>query len=88
MDPRRRQICNRDLCSKEDWRIVGAQRQMRLGLNIVANGAHAAGWRMPQAEADALDIRLWKRLAQAAEQARIHFMFWADGIAVRHSAQD
>jgi FMN-dependent oxidoreductase (nitrilotriacetate monooxygenase family) len=67
---------------------VGAQRQMRLGLNIVANGAHAAGWRMPQAQADALDIRLWKRMAQAAEAAKIHFMFWADGIAVRHSAQD
>ncbi len=65
------------------------QRQMKLGLNIVANGAHAAGWRMPQAQADAAtDIRLWKRMAQAAERARIHFMFWADGIAVRHSAKD
>ena len=66
-----------------------AQRQMKLGLNIVANGAHAAGWRMPSALTDAaLDIRLWKRMAQAAERARIHFMFWADGIAVRHSARD
>ncbi len=64
-------------------------RQMRLGLNIVANGAHAAGWRMPGAQVDAaMDIRLWKRMAQAAERARIHFMFWADGIAVRHSAPD
>jgi FMN-dependent oxidoreductase (nitrilotriacetate monooxygenase family) len=62
-------------------------RQMRLGLNIVANGAHAAGWRMPQAQHNAaMDIRLWKRMAQAAERAKIHFMFWADGIAVRHSA--
>jgi FMN-dependent oxidoreductase (nitrilotriacetate monooxygenase family) len=60
---------------------------MRLGLNIVANGAHASGWRMRQAQADALDIRLWKRMAQAAERAKIHFMFWADGIAVRHSAK-
>ena len=68
---------------------AGVQRQMKLGLNIVANGAHAAGWRMPGAQADAaLDIRLWKRMARAAEQARIHFMFWADGIAVRHSARD
>ena len=65
------------------------QRQMKLGLNIVANGAHAAGWRMPGAQADAaMDIRLWKRMAQAAERARFHFMFWADGIAVRHSARD
>lgn len=62
-------------------------RQMKLGLNIVANGAHAAGWRMPEAQADAaLDFPLWKRMAQAAEAAKIHFMFWADGAAVRHSA--
>jgi FMN-dependent oxidoreductase (nitrilotriacetate monooxygenase family) len=68
---------------------LAQQRQMKLGLNIVANGAHAAGWRMPGALTDAaLDIRLWKRMAQAAERARIHFMFWADGIAVRHSARD
>ena len=65
-----------------------SSRQMKLGLNIVANGAHAAGWRMPQAQDNAAtDIRFWKRMAQAAERAKIHFMFWADGIAVRHSAQ-
>ena len=64
-------------------------RTMKLGFNIVANGAHVAGWRMPDAQADAAtDIRLWKDLARAAERARIHFMFWADGIAVRHSARD
>jgi alkanesulfonate monooxygenase len=64
-------------------------RRMKLGLNIVANGAHAAGWRMPQARVDgAMDIGLWQRMAQAAENACIHFMFWADGIAVRHSARD
>lgn len=62
---------------------------MRLGLNIVANGAHAAGWRMPGALVDAaMDIGVWTRMARAAERARFHFMFWADGIAVRHSAKD
>jgi FMN-dependent oxidoreductase (nitrilotriacetate monooxygenase family) len=62
---------------------------MKLGLNIVANGAHAAGWRMPGARTDAaMDIRFWKQMAQRAEQACFHFMFWADGIAVRHSAKD
>ena len=61
---------------------------MRLGLNIVANGAHAAGWRMPGALTQAsMSISTWKKLAQAAEAAKIHFMFWADGIAVRHSAR-
>ena len=69
--------------------MADQERTMKLGLNIVANGAHAAGWRMPDAQADAaLDIKLWKRIAQAAEAARIHFMFWADGIAVRSSAKD
>ena len=64
-------------------------RRMKLGFNIVANGAHVAGWRMPGAQADAaMDIRLWKDMARAVERARIHFMFWADGIAVRHSAKD
>ena len=70
-------------------RDLASQRQMKLGLNIVGNGAHAAGWRMPGAQTNAaMDIGLWKRMAQAAEQARFHFMFWADGIAVRHSARD
>jgi FMN-dependent oxidoreductase (nitrilotriacetate monooxygenase family) len=69
--------------------VAGTKRQMKLGLNIVANGAHAAGWRLPEAQADAaLDFPLWKQMAQAAERARIHFMFWADGIAVRSSAKD
>lgn len=64
-------------------------RTMKLGLNIVANGAHAAGWRMQDARADgALDFALWKSIARQAEAAGIHFMFWADGIAVRHSARD
>jgi FMN-dependent oxidoreductase (nitrilotriacetate monooxygenase family) len=67
---------------------MGVAEQMKLGLNIVANGAHAAGWRMPGARTDAaLDIRLWKRMAREAERARFHFMFWADGVAVRHSAR-
>ena len=64
-------------------------RTMKLGFNIVANGAHVAGWRMPGAKADAaMNIALWKDLARAAERACVHFMFWADGIAVRHSARD
>ena len=68
--------------------MSGHRRDMKLGLNIVANGAHSAGWRMPDAqETAAMDFALWKRLAQAAERARFHFMFWADGIAVRHSAK-
>jgi N-acetyl-S-(2-succino)cysteine monooxygenase len=54
---------------------------MKFGLNIVANGAHAAGRRMPQVRVDAaLDIRLWKQMARAAEAAGFHVMFRADGM--------
>jgi FMN-dependent oxidoreductase (nitrilotriacetate monooxygenase family) len=62
---------------------------MKLGLNIVANGAHAAGWRLPEARADAaLNFPLWRDIARHAERRAIHFMFWADGAAVRHYAKD
>ncbi|WP_235035218.1 LLM class flavin-dependent oxidoreductase [Roseomonas sp. 18066] len=64
-------------------------QQMVLGLNLVGAGAHGGGWRMPQAKADAaIDIRFWKQMARDAEAARFHFMFWADGIAVRSNARD
>ena len=62
---------------------------MVLGLNLVGPGGHPGGWRMPDAAADAaMDIWLWKRMARDAEAARFHFMFWADGIAVRSNARD
>lgn len=65
------------------------RRMMKLGLNLVGNGAHSGGWRMPEAHlAASMDFALWKRLAQQAEAAKFHFMFWADGIAVRSSAKD
>ncbi len=65
------------------------QRTMKLGLNLVANGAHGGGWRMADAHLGAaMDIRMWKRLAKEAEKAKFHFMFWADGLAVRSSAKD
>jgi alkanesulfonate monooxygenase len=62
---------------------------MKLGLNIVANGAHAAGWRLPEARADAaMNFPLWRDIARHAERRAINFMFWADGAAVRHHAKD
>jgi alkanesulfonate monooxygenase len=60
-----------------------------LGLSMVSNGTHIAGWRHPEARADSgLDFKLWTEMARAAEAAKIHFMFWADGVAVRISATD
>jgi alkanesulfonate monooxygenase len=69
--------------------VMTNKRQMALGLNLVGAGAHGGGWRMPQAKTDgAMDIRFWKQMAREAEAAKFHFMFWADGIAVRSSAKD
>ncbi|RVT99300.1 LLM class flavin-dependent oxidoreductase [Rhodovarius crocodyli] len=64
-------------------------RSMKLGLNLVANGAHGGGWRMPDSLlGSAMDIGMWKTLAKEAERAKFHLMFWADGMAVRSSAKD
>lgn len=66
-----------------------SNRQLKIGLSLVSNGTHPAGWRLPEARADAaLDFALWKEMAQAAEAAKIHFIFLADGIAVRTAASD
>ncbi|MDI6029141.1 LLM class flavin-dependent oxidoreductase [Corticibacterium sp. UT-5YL-CI-8] len=66
-----------------------SDRQLKIGLSLVSNGTHPAGWRLPEARADAaLDFALWKEMAQAAEAAKIHFIFLADGIAVRTAASD
>lgn len=64
-------------------------KQLKLGLSLVSNGTHPAGWRLPDALADcALDIDFWKETALAAERAKIHFIFFADGAAVRSAARD
>ncbi|MBE9603943.1 LLM class flavin-dependent oxidoreductase [Acetobacteraceae bacterium H6797] len=68
---------------------MNMRRQMKLGLSLVSNGTHPAGWRLPEARADAgVDFGVWKAMAQAAEAAKIHFMFLADGVAVRTAAKD
>lgn len=66
-----------------------SDRQLKIGLSLVSNGTHPAGWRLAEARADAaLDFSLWKEMARAAEQAKVHFIFLADGIAVRTAASD
>lgn len=69
--------------------MSGQKRQLVIGLNLVGAGAHGGGWRMADASSDGgMDIRFFKRMAQAAEAAKVHFMFWADGAAVRSDAKD
>jgi alkanesulfonate monooxygenase len=60
------------------------KRQLKLGFSLAGNGTHKAGWRLPQAQADiAVDFQAWVDMAKAAEREKIHFIFWADGQAVR-----
>ncbi len=57
---------------------------MKLGFSLAANGTHKGGWRHEDAwSGGGLDIEQWAHVARAAERGRIHFMFWADGAAVR-----
>jgi alkanesulfonate monooxygenase len=64
-------------------------RQLKLGLSLVSNGTHKAGWRHASAHPNAaLDIAMWKDVARMAESAKAHFIFLADGAAVRVDAPD
>jgi alkanesulfonate monooxygenase len=64
-------------------------RKMRLGFSVAANGTHKGAWRHPDAWlGGGLDIEQWAKVAEAAERAKAHFLFWADGAAVRTEAPD
>jgi alkanesulfonate monooxygenase len=62
---------------------------MKIGFSVTANGTHKGGWRDKSSWlGGGLDIDQWIPVVQAAERGRIHFMFWADGAAVRTEAPD
>jgi alkanesulfonate monooxygenase len=64
-------------------------RKMRLGFSVAANGTHKGGWRKDDAwVGGALDIDRWAEVAKVCERAKAHFLFWADGAAVRTEAPD
>ena len=57
---------------------------MKLGFSLAANGNHKGGWRHRDSwSGGGLDVEQWARVLRAAERGRIHFVFWADGAAVR-----
>ena len=61
-----------------------SKRQMKLGFSMAGNGSHKAGWRHPKSDTSSTQkFRVWKEMTQALEKAKIHFMFLADGAAVR-----
>ncbi|WP_026202454.1 LLM class flavin-dependent oxidoreductase [Bradyrhizobium sp. WSM2793] len=60
------------------------KRMMKLGINLVSNGGHNSGWRHPKADpAVANNFEAYANVVRAAEEQKLHFMFVADGAAVR-----
>jgi len=56
------------------------QPQMHLGVLLLAAGNIVSGWRLPEAEAGSQNFPLIKRVATKAEQAKLDFVFLADGL--------
>lgn len=64
------------------------ERQLHLGLMFWATGTHAAGWRHPEAQADAAyDIALIQEVSAEAERAKFDFVFLGDRLACDPSLQ-
>ena len=57
-----------------------AAKQMHLGVLLLAAGNVVAGWRLPEAEAGSQNFPLIKQAAEKAEQAKLDFIFLADGL--------
>lgn len=58
------------------------ERELHLGLMFWATGTHAAGWRHPDARADAAyDIALIQEVSATAERAKFDFVFLGDRLA-------
>jgi len=61
------------------------KKQFKLGAFLMQTGHHIAGWRHPQAQADAgVNFRHYAQIAQRAEAAKFDAVFLADGVAVRN----
>jgi FMN-dependent oxidoreductase (nitrilotriacetate monooxygenase family) len=57
------------------------RKHIRLGFSIWASGFHPAGWRLPEARADAtFDPAFLKRSAQLSEAAKLDFYFIGDRV--------
>jgi alkanesulfonate monooxygenase len=67
--------------------MAGRDGQMVLGVFFNHTGHHVASWRHPGAQADAgVNLRHYIELAQTAERAKFHFLFFADWLAVRDAS--
>jgi len=60
--------------------VAGQQRQMHLGVLLLAAGNVVSGWRLPEAEAGAQNFDLIRRATETAERGKFDFVFFADGL--------
>lgn len=64
--------------------MAPSQKQMKLGAFLMKSGHHVAGWRHPDARADAgVSFDHYAGLARTAEQAKLDLLFISDSNAVR-----
>ena len=56
------------------------QWRMHLGVLLLAAGNMVSGWRLPEAEAGSQNFPLIKKVTSKAEQAKLDFVFFADGL--------
>jgi N-acetyl-S-(2-succino)cysteine monooxygenase len=56
------------------------QRQMHLGVLLLAAGNVVSGWRLPEAQAGAQNYPLIEEVANKAESGKLDFVFLADGL--------
>ncbi|MDH6111730.1 FMN-dependent oxidoreductase (nitrilotriacetate monooxygenase family) [Kitasatospora sp. MAP12-15] len=67
---------------------MSTERELHLGLMFWATGTHAAGWRHPDAVADAAyDIGLIQEVSRTAERAKFDFVFLGDRLATDPALQ-
>lgn len=62
-------------------------RKMKLGAFLYPTGHHLAGWRHPQGQADGgMNLRHYIDVARKAEEGRLDFIFFADTLGARDTA--
>jgi len=57
-----------------------SQRQMHLGVLLLAAGNTVSGWRLPEAQAGSQNYDLIEAVAKKAESGKLDFIFLADGL--------
>jgi FMN-dependent oxidoreductase (nitrilotriacetate monooxygenase family) len=59
--------------------------KMHLALFAIGTGHHVSGWRMPDAEAGALDFQFFRQISDTAERGKFDLFFLADALSAATS---